>query len=642
MSKERTPDQPEAVKISYLFELAGSKKKTGLYIAVIFSVLSGLCTFVPYLMIFRTVLFLFDGNGNSTEAMRYGLIAAAFILLRFIFQAISVSLTHYGAYSALYAVRKKICEHIGKVNLGFFTDNSTGEIKKVLMEDVERLEQFLAHQIPDITVAIVVPLTVFVYLLTVNIPMALILVVPIILTLVLQSIMMVLVTPKMQDFSVVQGQLNSALLQFVNGMPVMKAYNLTANSYQAYSKAGEDFNVLWKQISRIAAPISAVCKVLIESGVSFTLPMGGFLYLAGYLDLSSYVFFVIMSIVFLSSYNNLMNFAQIFSQISAGLGRIKDIMDIPEMPAGQDHFVAEKNCPRIAFSHVKFAYQKKEVLHDINLELPAGSLTAFVGVSGAGKSTAAQLILRFWDVTSGQIQIGEHNIKDLCMDNLMDTVSFVFQDAFMLDDTIYKNISIGKDNCTREEVENAAKAAQIHSFIQSLPDGYDTYLGSAGIKLSGGEKQRICIARAILKGAPIIVFDEATSFTDIENEHKIQIALENLLKGKTTIMIAHRLHTIVNADNICVFQNGSIVEMGCHTEKWGAIQTYSRKMVFMPRCGAHIPSRERRCYINDFNYKITASLDWSKRYTTGTIYSFEYVRFSSQFLYVWCYAIRID
>ena len=539
MSKERTPDQPEAVKISYLFELAGSKK-SGFYIAVIFSVLSGLCTFVPYLMIFRTVLFLFDGNGNSTEAMRYGLIAAAFILLRFIFQAISVSLTHYGAYSALYAVRKKICEHIGKVNLGFFTDNSTGEIKKVLMEDVERLEQFLAHQIPDITVAIVVPLTVFVYLLTVNIPMALILVVPIILTLVLQSIMMVLVTPKMQDFSVVQGQLNSALLQFVNGMPVMKAYNLTANSYQAYSKAGEDFNVLWKQISRMAAPISAVCKVLIESGVSFTLPMGGFLYLAGYLDLSSYVFFVIMSIVFLSSYNNLMNFAQIFSQISAGLGRIKkDIMDIPEMPAGQDHFVAEKNCPRIAFSHVKFAYQKKEVLHDINLELPAGSLTAFVGVSGAGKSTAAQLIPRFGDVTSGQIQIGEHNIKDLCMNNLMDTVSFVFQDAFMLDDTIYKNISIGKDNCTREEVENAAKAAQIHSFIQSLPDGYDTYLGSAGIKLSGGEKQRICIARAILKGAPIIVFDEATSFTDIENEHKIQIALENLLKGKTTIMIAH-------------------------------------------------------------------------------------------------------
>lgn len=565
MSKEKSPVQPQTVKMSYLFELAGSKK-TDLYIAILFSILSGLCTFVPYLMVFRTVLFLFDGNGNSAEAMRYGLIAAAFILLRFVFQAISVSLTHYGAYSALYAVRKRICGHIGEVNLGFFTDNSTGEIKKVLMEDVERLEQFLAHQIPDITVAIVVPLAVFVYLLTVSIPMALILIVPIILTLVLQSIMMALVTPKMQKFAVVQGQLNSALLQFVNGMPVMKAYNLTANSYKAYSGAGEEFNILWKQISRVAAPISAVCKVLIESGIGFTLPTGGLLYLTGHLDLSSYVFFVIMSIVFLSSYNNLMNFAQIFSQISAGLGRIKAIMDIPVIPAGKDTFASKQDCPNVTFSHVSFAYQETEVLHDICLELPKGSLTAFVGASGAGKSTAAQLIPRFWDVTSGSILIGGHDVKDLQTNNLMDTVSFVFQDAFMLDDTIYQNIAIGKDNCTRQEVEEAAKAAQIHSFIQSLPNGYDTHLGAAGVKLSGGEKQRICIARAILKDAPIIVFDEATSFTDIENEHKIQLALGNLLKGKTTIMIAHRLHTIVNANNICVFQNGRIVEIGRHSD----------------------------------------------------------------------------
>lgn len=350
MSKEKSPVQPQTVKMSYLFELAGSKK-TDLYIAILFSILSGLCTFVPYLMVFRTVLFLFDGNGNSAEAMRYGLIAAAFILLRFVFQAISVSLTHYGAYSALYAVRKRICGHIGEVNLGFFTDNSTGEIKKVLMEDVERLEQFLAHQIPDITVAIVVPLAVFVYLLTVSIPMALILIVPIILTLVLQSIMMALVTPKMQKFAVVQGQLNSALLQFAS----------------------------------------------------------------------------------------------------------------------------KQDCPNVTFSHVSFAYQETEVLHDICLELPKGSLTAFVGASGAGKSTAAQLIPRFWDVTSGSILIGGHDVKDLQTNNLMDTVSFVFQDAFMLDDTIYQNIAIGKDNCTRQEVEEAAKAAQIHSFIQSLPNGYDTH-----------------------------------------------------------------------------------------------------------------------------------------------------------------------
>ena len=565
MGKKSVPVQSEKVKMAYLFELAGNRK-TGLYMAIFFSVISGLCTFVPYLMVFQTVLFLFEGGSNSAEVIRYGIIAAIFILLRFIFQAISTSLTHYGAYTALYAVRKKICEHIGKVNLGFFTNNSTGEIKKVLMEDVEHLEQFLAHQIPDITVAIVVPLTVLGYLLTVNIPMAIILLVPILCTLGLQSLMMVLVNPKMQEFAMVQGQLNSAILQFVNGMPVMKAYNLTADSYQAYAETGKEFNTLWKKISRIAAPISAVCKVLIESGIGFTLPVGGLLYLTGHLEMSAYVFFVIMSIVFLSSYNNLMNFAQIFSQISAGLERIKMIMDIPAVPEGKDTFSQNSDQTEIRFSHVSFAYKDIEVLHDLCLTLPQGSLTAFVGASGAGKSTAAQLIPRFWDVTHGEILIGNHNIKNLQTEDLMETVSFVFQDAFMLDDTIYHNIAIGKTSCNQSEVEAAAKAAQIHDFILSLPDGYNTHLGSAGVKLSGGEKQRICIARAVLKDAPIIIFDEATSFTDIENEYKIQLALQNLLKGKTTIMIAHRLHAITNADQICVFQNGTIAEHGKHSE----------------------------------------------------------------------------
>lgn len=565
MNKETSAAVPKEVKMSYIFELAGSKKK-GLYVAVLFSVLSGLCTFVPYLMVFHTVLFLFEKNGDSQLTLRYGLIAAAFILLRFIFQTISVSLAHYGAYAALYAVRKKICKHIGEVNLGFFTDNSTGEIKKVLMEDVERLEQFLAHQIPDITVAIVVPLSVLGYLLTVNIPMALVLLIPIIFTLALQSFLMVLFTPQMKDFSLIQGQLNSALLQFVNGMPIMKSYNLTADTYQAYAHAGKEFNALWKRVSRVAAPVSAVCKVVIESGIFFTLPLGGLLYLSGHIELGSYVFFVIMSIVFLSSYSNLMNFAQIFSQISAGLGRIKAVMDIPAMPEGTRTLSPDENCSDITFSHVSFAYQETEVLHDVCLTMQKGSLIAFVGASGAGKSTAAQLIPRFFDVTKGSIYIGEQEVKDLLIENLMDTVSFVFQDAFMLEDTIYQNIAIGRSGCTREEVENAAKAAQIHEFIQSLPNGYETNLGAAGVKLSGGEKQRVCIARAILKKAPIIIFDEATSFTDLENEHKIQLALGNLLKGKTTIMIAHRLHTIVHADNICVFQEGKIAESGTHTD----------------------------------------------------------------------------
>ena len=232
-----------------------------------------------------------------------------------------------------------------------------------------------------------------------------------------------------------------------------------------------------------------------------------------------------MGIVFLSSFNNLLNFAQIFSQISSGLSQIKEIMDIPPIKS-KDKTLQEDTPHSVQFENVNFAYGEKEVLKNVNLKMNSGTLTAFVGASGAGKTTAAQLIPRFWDVTAGTIKIDGTDIRDIATHNLMDMVSFVFQEAFMLNDTIYQNIAIGKPDCTQEDVEQAAKAAQIHEFISSLPNGYQTNIGEAGIKMSGGERQRICIARAILKNAPIIIFDEATSFTDGENEHKIQVAFK--------------------------------------------------------------------------------------------------------------------
>lgn len=560
--------------ISYLLELAG-KYRLHLALSAVFGVLSALCSFVPYIMVYQTLLFLFEGNADTGLALRYGIIAASAIVGKFVFSIISGTFSHLGAFNTLYNVRTRISRHIAKVNLGFFTNHTSGEIKKVIIEDVERIEKFLAHQIPDITSALCVPVIVFIYLLTVNVPMAFCLLAPVIIGLVIQGIAMAVTGKQMSAYHRLLGKLNSAIMQFINGMPVMKTYNMTAESYSEYSDTVTEYNTFWKQSTRDQGYTYGVFVALVESGILFALPVGGFLYFSGSLLVQEYLFFMVMSMVFLSSLLNLMNLAMMFNQIMSGMSRIQTIMDLPCTTEGKAAF--EKGQEHsVSFEHVTFRYDKTDVLHDVNLTLPAGSLTAFVGASGAGKTTAAQLIPKFWEAAEGAVKIDGINITQIKTENLMELVSFVFQETFMLSDSIYQNIAIGDENAVREQVEAAAKAAQIHEFIMSLPNGYDTKLGEDGVKLSGGEKQRVCIARAILKDAPVIVFDEATSYTDIENEHKIQLALANLLKGKTTVMIAHRLHTIVEADQICVFHRGRIEETGTHKQLLAADGRYSK------------------------------------------------------------------
>lgn len=558
-------NKKEKVGMKYLLSLADKENKRKIYISIGMSVLSGLVSFVPFIAIFKCVAAMFNKSNDYKEMFTWGIIALVSIVLRFLFQGISLSLSHVGAYDVLYSVRKRLCNHIGKINLGFFTDNSIGEIKRVLMEDVERLEIFLAHQLPDIVSAIVVPVTVLIFLFSVNVPMTLMMIVPIILTFCLQALEMLVAKDVIAEIPNIVGRLNSGIMQFISGMTVMKTYNLTADSYKSFSDAVISYDEIWEDTAKKIAPIGGVLKCVIESGVLFTMPLGGYLYLKGRLGLEDYIFFMVMGIVFLSSFNNILNFAQIFSQISSGIERVRDVMAIDETEGGTVEITNQKGL-EIEFREVDFSYKdtEKKVLEDISVVLPKGKLTAFVGESGAGKSTAAQLIPRFWDVSKGNIYIEGTDIRDISVKNLMDNMSFVFQEAFVLNDTVYANIVIGKDDATKEEVYAAAKAAQIHDFIMSLPDGYDTKMGTEGVKFSGGERQRLCIARAILKDAPIVVFDEATSFTDGENEHKIQLALNKLLEGKTTIMVAHRLHTIMDAAKICVFKEGKIVEEGTH------------------------------------------------------------------------------
>lgn len=563
----------EKTSVSYLFRLAG-KSSLLLAASAFFSIISGIMDFVPLVMLYRVLLFLFGEQPNMDLAMRYATYAGIAIVIKFVMMLLSGSLSHIGAFNTLYEIRSRLSAHIATLHLGFFTKTTSGKLKKTIIEDTERIETMLAHQVPDLAKAITVPLLMFGYLCTLSVPLALCLLLPIVIGAAILMIGMRSSSQYMSWYHKLVGQLNSSIMQFINGMNVMKSFNVTAKGFKQYSSTVEEYHEMWTECTKAQAWPYGMFMILIESGLLFSFPAGGWLYLRGAVDLPTFLFFLVMSIVFLSSLKSLSGFAMAISQILTGTEKIKSIMDLPQQTFGST--VDKLSDVAIRFDHVHFSYEEDEVLHDVSLEVPAKSLTAFVGVSGSGKSTTAQLVPRFWDIQQGKILLNNQPVENFSEAALMQAMSFVFQDAFMLSDTIRMNIAVGKDQATEAEIHAAAKAAQIHEFIMSLPAGYDTVMGESGVKMSGGEKQRICIARAILKDAPVVIFDEATSFTDIENERKIQLALNELLQNKTTIMIAHRLNTIKHADQICVFDQGRIVERGTHEELVRRNGTYSK------------------------------------------------------------------
>lgn len=367
---------------------------------------------------------------------------------------------------------------------------------------------------------------------------------------------------KMTHYHELVKRLNSTIIQYINGMNVMKAFNLSAKSFKNYKDITEEYADYWIDLSMKTAPLYGVFLVLIDSGLLFIIPIGGVMFLKGSINASTYVIFLILSANFLTSFKQLLEFGGNFSMLLEGAGKVRDILN-KEVQVEGNRLLNKDINGKIEFNNVTFKYDKEDIIKNLCLTIEPKNIVALVGPSGSGKTTLGQLVGRFWDVEEGNITIDDIDIKDIKMEELMDRVSFVFQDVFMLQDSILENIRMGSDK-NMDEIIEASKKAQIHDFIMSLPEGYETCLGENGIKLSGGEKQRISIARAILKNSPIVILDEVTSYSDIENESRIQEALRNLLKGKTAIIIAHRLYTIKNADKIVVLEEGKIIEQGTH------------------------------------------------------------------------------
>ena len=549
--------------LKFLLKLSG-QHKIKLIVSAMFSIISTTLSAIPYLLVYSIILELFNREISYNKIQSLVFIAILFIILGVVARILSGIFSHISAFNILYKIRIDLIEHMSKLNMGFFKKNMTGKLKKIINEDVEKLENFIAHQIPDLSSAFATPLIFLGIMFYFNWQLSLVLFIPIILGILAQSGMFKNYMGKVDHFYKLVAKLNSTIMEYINAMNVMKAFNLTAKSFKDYRDNTQEYADYWIELTELAVPYYSAFLCLVDTGLLFIIPIGGIMLLNGKITISVYVLFLLMSTIFLNSLRTLFELSESLSFLLKGMEKIIEIFNEKEQKSGDISF-PQHFSESLKYENVTFAYNKAKVINNFTLTIRAGTTTALVGPSGSGKTTIGLLAGRFWDIDEGKITIDGTDIKDISYESLMDNISFVFQDTFMLHDTIYENIIMGK-NYTREEVENAAKKAQIHDFIMSLSDRYETKIGEGGIKLSGGEKQRISIARAILKNTPIVILDEITSYSDIENEAKIQSALKTLLKGKTALIIAHRLYTIKNADNIVFMKKGQITEQGTHEE----------------------------------------------------------------------------
>ena len=546
---------------SILLLLRWAEKDRGYLISsVICAFLGGLFAIGPYIGIYR-LMDAFLTNSCSVQIIsENAILITTTVIIRQIFQGLSGVFSHKGAYGALFRVRCMITEHLSRVPLGAMDERRTGDIKTVLNEDIEKLELCLAHNIPEFVGFATGPIVIFIYLMTVNVPLALISLIPLGITLIIMIGCFAFMSGMMPRVTQAMSNLNSVIIEYINGMKLIKAYNMGSRSFQKFSEAIEEENCIWNTVSKKTGPFYAAFIVVLECGMALIIPIGGRFFLNGSITASVFLLFVYIGSLYLAELLPLQQLSMELAQSLNGVKKTKQILDLPVFDSKGD-FPKEHD---ITLNAVSFSYDgKTNVLENCNLHVPEGEKVALVGASGAGKTTIIELISRFYDVSDGKVTIGGKDIKDIDYEQLLKNISIVFQKTFLTRDTVLENIRMG-NNASLDEVRIAAKKAQIDDFIMSLPEGYYTKVGSFGTRFSGGEKQRIAIARAILKNAPILILDEATSAADPENQVEIDKAISNLCKGKTVLIVAHRLGAIKMCDKVAVVENHSITAYGTH------------------------------------------------------------------------------
>lgn len=559
-------------------ELTG-KLKILLILGCILSAIGSVLTLGPFVYIYFIIkeILLVGGNMglvNTGLVIHYGWLALFYAISGILVTFLALMCTHVVAFKTIKNVRYDLLKHLSTLPLGFHTLNPSGKIRKIAETNTLQLEDFIAHRIPDLVGSLVTPVAIIILLLYFDWVLGIICLIPLIAGFAIQYSIMKRSSQKfLEIYQNSLEDMNNSAVEYVRGISVVKVFGQTIYSFKNFYDSiirYKDFVLKYalsmeKSMSLFVTLINGAFFLLVPAGIILSM------YATNYESfVLSFIFYAIFAPVTASMLMKIMYTASDQMMISESLKKIDVLFEEKPLKEPENPKTPENN--NIAFNNVSFSYaapdekNKEMALENISFKVDEGKIMALVGHSGGGKTTIAHLIPRFWDVNKGEITIGNVNIKEITYSRLMDGMSIVFQDVYLFKDSILNNIKFPKPDATREEVLEAARLAQCEDILEKLPDGIDTVIGTKGIYLSGGEKQRISLARAILKDSPIIIFDEATAFADPENEHKIQLAFQELTKNKTVIMIAHRLSSIKNVDEILVLEKGKILEKGNHDQ----------------------------------------------------------------------------
>ena len=558
--------------IRELFSYIGKKGRASMIAAIIAETGNSILSAAIMLVVFRMLYAVID---TSAAVSDYFLPFAMLLVGKFICTTVSMVTTHVAGFEVEVKLKARVIARLKQFSLGFFTNAQLGTISTVVHDDVDSLEKATAHMGSRMLADIITAAAIGVCLFVLDWRMGLVMISLLPIGFVLQKLGFVHALHLKRITAASLSRMVSRFVEFMRNIPMLKSFPGGKLFEDTLKDSAADFSKNSKAEARQGAKDTAAFFIPLELCFALVAIVGAFWATGDSLSANNYIYFIVFSQLFYLPFANMESYRLTWTQIQSAYGRIRSLLhapvissaETPEAIAGHD----------IEFANVGFAYEAEGfALHDVSFHVPEGGLAALVGPSGSGKTTILNLLLRFWDCTEGQIKIGGADIRNADYDVLLSKISIVMQDVILFKDTIYENIRTGNPNATQQQIEDAAKKAMLHDFIMTLPNGYDTMLGENGARLSGGERQRLSIARAFLKDAPILLLDEMSSNLDSLNEVLLQKAISELSKGRTVLMIAHRLQTIRSAENILVFDGGKIAENGLHDELMQADGLYAR------------------------------------------------------------------